>query len=169
MKDNDKELLPRVDEAGNVIGSVTRGEAHGGSHILHPVVHLHVFNSAGDIYLQYRPHWKTVQPDRWDTACGGHIAYGESVEEALRREVQEELGITDYTPVFLRQYIFESEVDREYVHAFSTVYDGEIKPSADELSGGRFFTREELEASFGKGILTPNFESEYRMLFCDVR
>ncbi len=165
MKDNEKELLPRVDETGNVIGSVTRGEAHGGSHILHPVVHLHVFNSKGEIYLQYRPHWKTVQPDRWDTACGGHISYGESVEDALRREVREELGITDYVPVFRKEYIFESEVDREYVYAFSTVYDGEIRPSADELSGGRFFTREELEASFGKGIFTPNFESEYRMLF----
>ena len=38
MKDNDKELLPRVDENGQVIGQVTRGEAHGGSKILHPVV-----------------------------------------------------------------------------------------------------------------------------------
>lgn len=167
MKDNDKELLPRVDEAGNVIGSVTRGEAHGGSHILHPVVHLHVFNSKGDIYLQYRPHWKTVQPDKWDTACGGHIAYGESVEDALRREVEEELGITDYVPVFLKEYIFESEVDREYVYAFSTVYDGEIRPDGDELSGGRFFSRDELAASFGKGVMTPNFESEYRMLFTE--
>lgn len=165
MKDNNQELLPRVDEYGNVIGSVTRGDAHGGSLILHPVVHLHVFNSNGDIFLQHRPSWKTVQPDKWDTACGGHIAYGESVPEALKREVAEELGIFDYEPVFLSKYIFESGIDREFVYVFKAVYDGVITPDRQELDGGRFFTGEELLAAMGTGILTPNFESEYRMFF----
>ena len=41
--DNQKELFPVVDEEGNVLGSISRGEAHNGTKILHPVVHLHVF------------------------------------------------------------------------------------------------------------------------------
>ncbi len=65
---------------------------------LHPVVHLHVFNSRGDLYLQHRPAWKDIQPDKWDTACGGHVDLGESVSQALHREVREELGITDFEP-----------------------------------------------------------------------
>ena len=56
--DNQEEIFPIVDEEGRVIGSATRGECHSGSHLLHPVVHLHVFNSQGDIYLQRRPEWK---------------------------------------------------------------------------------------------------------------
>ena len=45
MIDNKNEEFPIVDEMGNILGAVTRGHAHDGSKILHPVVHLHVFNS----------------------------------------------------------------------------------------------------------------------------
>ena len=96
--DNSEEIFPVVDAAGNVVGKATRGECHGGSMLLHPVVHLHVFNSRGELYLQKRPAWKDIQPGRWDTAVGGHVDYGETIAEALRREVREELGITDFVP-----------------------------------------------------------------------
>lgn len=161
-KDNSEELLPRVDSEGTVIGSVKRGEAHSGKKVLHPVVHLHLFNSKGYLYLQLRPEWKTVQPDKWDTACGGHISYGESVEDALQREVEEELGIRDFNAELITQYIFESEVDAEYVYVFKTVFDGEVKPSKEELTDGRFFSKEEISDKMGKDFFTPNFESEYK-------
>ena len=128
--DNSEELFPVVDLSGRVIGRATRGECHGGSMLLHPVVHLHVFNSRGELYLQRRPAWKDIQPGRWDTAVGGHVAWGE-------------------------QY--------ELVHVFRTCCDGEIRPS-DELDGGRFWTADELRASVGKGVLTPNFEGEMELI-----
>ena len=163
--DNLKEIFPIVDEEGSIIGSATRGECHNGSHLLHPVVHLHVFNSAGDIYLQKRPEWKDIQPGKWDTAVGGHIDYGETPEEALQREVREELGITDFTPVFVGKYVFESQRERELVYVSRTTYDGPIRPSAEELDGGRFWTMAELREAMGQHILTPNFESEFKRCF----
>ena len=75
--DNNQEMFPIVDEQGNITGAATRGECHSGSKLLHPVVHLHVFNAQGDIYLQKRPEWKDIQPGKWDTAVGGHIDLGE--------------------------------------------------------------------------------------------
>ena len=162
-KDNEQEMFPVVDEQGNLVSAATRGECHGGSMLLHPVVHLHVFNSKGELYLQRRPLWKDIQPGKWDTAVGGHVDLGESVDMALMREAREELGLTEFTPERLTSYVFESERERELVFAHRITYDGAIAPS-DELDGGRFWTLDEIRAQLGQGVFTPNFENEFRKL-----
>ena len=165
VMDNQQEIFPIVDEDGKVTGSATRGECHSGSKLLHPVVHLHVFNARGDIYLQRRPDWKDIQPGKWDTAVGGHIDYGETPEQALLREVREELGIETFTPEHMGTYVFESKRERELVYVNKTTYDGPIRPSTEELDGGRFWTIEEIRQAIGGQILTPNFESEFQRFF----
>ena len=124
MKDNNEERFPIVDEEGHVTGSATRGECHNGSRLLHPVVHLHVFNSRGEVYLQKRPGWKDIQPGKWDTAVGGHMDFGETPEQALKREVREELdGGRFWTIQEIRDAIghgvltpnFESEFQRFFL------------------------------------------------------
>lgn len=78
---------------------------------------------------------------------------------ALKREACEELGIIDFTPEVITNYVFESTREKELVFVHKTVYDGEIHPS-DELDGGRFWNVEEIKENIGKGIFTPNFEQE---------
>lgn len=89
---------------------------------------------------------------------------GESVEMALRREAEEELGLTGFTPERLPHYVFESDRERELVFPHRCTYDGDIRPSA-ETDGGRFWSTTEIHEAMGKGIFTPNFESEYKRLF----
>ena len=93
-----------VDEAGNVMGAATRAQCHGGGMLLHPVVHLHLFNSRGELYLQRRPVWKDIQPGRWDTAVGGHVDYGETVDDvmaALARILQVDVRV-DGRDIYIR-------------------------------------------------------------------
>ena len=160
------ELFPLVDPEGRVIGSATRGECHSGSMLLHPVVHLHVVSPDGALLLQKRSDDKDIQPGRWDTSVGGHVDYGETIDHALRREAAEELGLTDFDPVMLTPYVFQSSVERELVNPFIAVVsrDYPFVFQQEEISEIAFWTPAEIDAAIGHGILTPNFEQEYTRL-----
>ena len=160
----DEEWFPLVDEAGNIIGRATRRECHNGSKRLHPVVHLHIYNKEGDLLLQKRSQTKDIQPGKWDTAVGGHVDYGESIEEALRREAREELGIKSFEAEVMARYVFESDIEKELVHTYRTIYEGPFTLNKEELDDARFWRIDEIESQLGKGLFTPNFEREYNRL-----
>ena len=90
--------------------------------------------------------------------------YGESIEEALRREAREELGIEGFEAELMARYVFESAIEKELVHTYRTVYEGPFTPDKEELDDARFWRIDEIESQLGKGIFTPNFEREYNRL-----
>ena len=158
------EYFPVVDSDGKVISKASRTECHSGSLLLHPVVHLHVFDAEGRLYLQKRADNKDIQPGKWDTSVGGHVDYGEDIETALMREVREELGITDFNPVFILRYEFRSEREAELVHSYYTIYSGEIQPDIVEISEGKFWDLSSIVSNLSSEIFTPNFVQEFKQL-----
>lgn len=156
------EMFPLILEDGTVVGSATRRYCHSGSKALHPVVHLHIFDSRGRLYLQRRSMTKDIAPGLWDTSVGGHVDYGEDLLTAVCREAREEVGL-EVQPDVLRplfQYIWESERERELVTAFGLIWDGELHPDHQEVDEGRFFELEDLRSFVGKGFLTQQFEQQ---------
>jgi isopentenyldiphosphate isomerase len=158
------EMVPVVEENGLVIGQAARSSVHNGSKLTHPVVHLHIVNRSGGLYLQKRVMTKDLLPGCWDTAVGGHVDYGEGLEEALYREASEELGFRDFNPVYLKSYIWESARERELVNVFAAVGNFTLTPDNDEVSEGRYWDMAEIETRLGAGIFTPNFEQEFRSI-----
>ena len=158
------EYFPVVEPNGMVIGRSAREYCHSGQKPLHPVVHLHIIDRYSRIYLQKRSIKKRIQPGKWDTAVGGHVSYGESITEALFREASEELGLSEFNPIYIETYLFESEIEKEMVNIFAAVGSYELTPDCDEVDQGRWWPVAEIDENLGKGLFTPNFESEYEMI-----
>ncbi|MCU0473305.1 MAG: NUDIX domain-containing protein [Bacteroidales bacterium] len=162
IKQISDEWFPVVDEDGNEISRAPRSICHDGkSMLLHPVVHFHLFNEKGELFLQKRSKTKDLLPGKWDTSVGGHISPGERVEEALRRESEEELGIKDISFQLIKKYIWESQRERELVYSFRGTSADIPSVNPDEIEEGRFWSLEEIKDSLGKEIFTPNFEKEF--------
>lgn len=159
-----EEWLPLVDEEGKITGKAPRSLVHKGPGKLHPVVHLHVINQRGEIFLQKRPVNKLVQPGKWDTAVGGHISFGEAIEQALEREAMEEIGLKDFKAQPIARYRWDTEVESELSFSFITMYEGPFRLNPEEVDTGRFWTIREIENALGKDIFTQNFEKEFSIL-----
>jgi isopentenyldiphosphate isomerase/intracellular septation protein A len=159
-----EEWVPLVDEKGLIKGQAPRSQVHNGSKLLHPVVHLHVVNHNKAILVQKRPLSKLIQPGKWDTAVGGHISAGETLEQALKKEAYEEIGLVDFSAKMVKTYKWESDVEAELVYMFVTRDFKNFKVHSDEVEEARFWTKNQIENNLGKGVFTPNFELEFGLL-----
>lgn len=158
------EWVPLVDESGRITGQSTRTEVHKGPGKLHPVVHLQIYNSKHELFLQKRPASKDIEPGKWDSAVGGHVSLGETIEQALLRETAEELNISTINPVVLAKYKWESDFESELVFSFTALYNAFPVFNRNEVDDGRFWSIEEIKENLGKGIFTPNFEFEFPVI-----
>ncbi len=160
----DDEWFDIVTPQGKVVGRAPRTLCHGNPNLLHPVVHVHVFNSKGELWLQKRAKSKKIQPGKWDTSVGGHVSSGEKIEEALRREVQEELGVPmmPHEPLFT--YVMSNEIESELVYTFRGIHNGPFRWPQEEIETGKFWKISDVRRELGKGVFTPNFEQEFALL-----
>ena len=73
-----EELFDIYNEAGEHVGHAPRSRCHGDPSLIHRTCHVVIIHPAsGEILLQKRSLAKDIQPGKWDTAVGGHLALGE--------------------------------------------------------------------------------------------
>ncbi|MFA4944660.1 MAG: NUDIX domain-containing protein [Lentisphaeria bacterium] len=167
----DSEEFDVYDAAGNHRGRRPRRECHGNPALIHRTAHVVVFARDGRLLLQKRPAHKDIQPGKWDTAVGGHLAPGESWEQAARRELAEELGIPGAgLPLeFLFTSQIRNEVESEDVGVFALVHDGPFHPPPAEIDELRFWSTAELRRARGGGLFTPSLDAELDRLAASGR
>lgn len=138
----DNEILEIVDGEDRVIGTATRREIHEKG-LCHRAVHIFVFNSAGEIFIQRRSAYKDKHPLKLDSSAAGHVDPGESYETTASRELEEELGITAPIQRVLSVKA-QPQTDQEHVVLFSAVTDRQPVLNEAEIVAGEFMTRERL-------------------------
>ncbi len=164
-----EELLEVVTKEGEVIKTLPRSEIHGNPLLIHRVVHVLVFTKKGGLLLQKRSMNKDVAPGKWDTSVGGHVNSGETLTQAMEREMDEELGISACKPEFLYTYIHSNVYETELVHTYSCIYSGGIHFNREEIDEVRLWSIEEINRNIGKKIFSDNFEHEFKIYMEDKK
>jgi len=143
------EHLYVVDENDNVIGWASRGECHKRG-LIHRSVYVIVLNDRGEVFLQKRSMSKDLYPGLYACSASGHVEYGESYEEAARRELREELGVNAQLK-WVGKFKCFSEIEREISAIYLCRYNGPFKLDAEEISEGKFVSIEEIKRMLKEG------------------
>jgi len=132
-----EESFSVVDGRDQVVGAAPRGQVHA-NNLLHRAVHVLIFNSAGEVFLQMRSRWKDRHPLAWDSSAAGHVNAGEEYDQSAARELREELGI-DAPLVRMAKLSASERTGYEFICLYRGSYDGEFRLEPSEIEAGRFF------------------------------
>jgi isopentenyl-diphosphate delta-isomerase len=136
-----------IDEADAALGEGEKLAVHRQG-TLHRAFSVFAFNAAGELLLQRRALSKYHSGGLWTNTCCGHPRPGESVEEAARRRLSDELGMTcgDLEPAGTYRYRAEIKdlVENELDHLLVTTVSDDPVPNPDEVVEWRFIALDEL-------------------------
>lgn len=139
-----EELFDVVDAQDNVLYQATRAEVHEKG-LIHRAVHILVFNKNRDCLLQKRSMLKDRHPGVWDSSAAGHLDAGEDYATAARRELAEELGITEAPLIHLGNLPPSPETGMEHVALYAARYDGRVHFPAAEISAVLPFSAKSID------------------------
>jgi isopentenyldiphosphate isomerase len=134
-----EEIFDVVNDRDEVIGQAPRSEVHR-RQLKHRAVHVLVFNSRGELFLQKRSMLKDCFPGAWDSSASGHLDRGEPYDACAVREVREELGVQlPGTPGRLFRIEACAETGQEFVWVYQCRHDGPFELHPEEIERGGWF------------------------------
>jgi len=139
-----EEIFDVVNERDEVVDRKPRSEVHRLG-LLHRAVHILVFNSRGEVFLQKRSMKKDRHPGTWDSSASGHVDSGEHYDATAIRELREEIGLTTAAPL-RRLFKIDAcdETDQEFVWVYRCESEGPFHLNPDEIERGGWFARGEV-------------------------
>jgi isopentenyldiphosphate isomerase len=156
------ELLAVVNERDEETGAEPRWKVHAEG-LMHRAAHVLVFDASGLLVIQKRSGKKDTFPDHWE-CVGGHMAPGETYEDAAQREVKEELGVEVSSLVRIGKTSARPESGMEFIEIYTAVAAGPVQPNPDEVTSTDALSLEELrdEVASGARRFSPVFVNTLR-------
>lgn len=142
------ELIDIVDENNELTGQVEERWTAYSKGLWRRTVSCWIMNEKGEILLQKRTATKRRNPNKW-AKTGGQVDSGESADEAIYREVKEELGIEIPKKQIKVLDIFKSdEKNKRFAYNYLFVINYKIDDyilQADEVAEVKYFSIEDME------------------------
>jgi len=144
------EALVLVDEHDREVGAASKLACHAGEGVLHRAFSIFVFNTRGELLLQRRSAQKPLWPMFWSNTCCSHPRSGETMEYAIERRLDEELGLRCALHFLYKFKYHAAYEDRGSEREFCWVYAGhsDAQPTANsnEIAEWRFISAADLDA-----------------------
>ncbi|MBT3510376.1 MAG: NUDIX domain-containing protein [Nitrospina sp.] len=161
----ENEIYNVVDENDQILGTASRKQIHK-NNLLHRSIHVLVFNSKNELFLQKRAPSKDENPGLWDTSSAGHVDAGESYDECAHRELWEELGLKANLKTSIKISACQ-ETYNEHVQVYSCITDAEININQEEISEGAFFSLSQVQKEVACN--PAQFTSSFKMLLSLIK
>jgi isopentenyl-diphosphate delta-isomerase len=170
-----EDSLILVDEADHGVGHLSKALCHEGRGILHRAFSLLIFNENGELLIQQRSASKRLWPLYWSNSCCSHPRRAETMEAAIQRRLQEELGLR--CPLhFLFKFQYQAQFDEtgaenELCSVFIGRSSGPVKINSEEILAWRWVTPGALQREIASraGNFTPWFMLEWTRIWRDHR
>lgn len=145
------ERVDIVNEKDEVLYDVFKHEAHEKG-LLHRTVISEVINSDGN-WLFVKQASDRQDAGQYVSPVGGHVKAGETEDDALKREANEELGLKDFEFKLVGKVIFNRHILGRQENHYFVLY--EISSDANpvlnhESESCKYFTMKELKKELSK-------------------
>jgi isopentenyl-diphosphate delta-isomerase len=143
------ELVVLVNELDQPVGTMEKMEAHEKG-VLHRAFSVLLFNRKGELLLQKRAQSKYHSGGLWTNTCCSHPLPNETVTQAARRKLLQEMGI-DAEPQIAFSFIYQATFDNglrehELDYVLIGTFDGEPILNPDEAEAWKWMRIENLAA-----------------------
>jgi isopentenyldiphosphate isomerase len=149
------ELVDVVDADDRVVAQATRAEVRARK-LRHRATYILLFNSSGQLFVHRRSATKDICPSYDDVAVGGVVGAGESYDEGARRELAEEVGISDVAPRPMLKFQYDDGENRVNGRVYSVLYDGDLRLQEEEIAGGEWLDLDVVIERIRTGTFCPD-------------
>ena len=159
-----EEWWPILNEKGKMIGSIhNKTSLSDPTKYIHPIIRVMLIED-NRIFLQKRCQQDLVYPGYWDTALSNHVKVNETVEQCISRTANERYGIKDLKPIFLSNYMHETDFEYHYAFLFVACKLPELEHNKDYIDHAKWWTVQQIEDNLSTDIFTENFLSEFELV-----